>query len=152
MLIAGIITLAGWLVFAIALEFTRGLNEGLILRGLGVCLLGMVLVGVLSIASRAERDTPDSGRSDTVVLPHPATHGFCGGVAFDRRRRDLGERVVLRCIAIRSTWVVADRLVRCRPVDSRVGWIPRAASRVALGGWLGRCCGYGRLADFHGRL
>jgi len=52
---AGIITAAGWLVFAIALEFT--LNEGLILRGLVVCLLGMALVGVLSIASREERET-----------------------------------------------------------------------------------------------
>jgi hypothetical protein len=55
LLIAGIITAAGWLVFAIALEFT--LNDGLILRGLVVCVSGMALVGVLSIASRAERDT-----------------------------------------------------------------------------------------------
>ena len=54
LLIAGIITAAGWLVFAIALEFT--LNEGLTLRGLVVCLFGMALVGVLSIASRAERE------------------------------------------------------------------------------------------------
>ena len=51
LLIAGIITAAGWLVFAIALEFT--LNDGLILRGLVVCVSGLALVGVLSIASRA---------------------------------------------------------------------------------------------------
>ena len=57
LLIAGIITAAGWLVFAIALEFTSGLNDGLTLRGLVVCLFGMALVGVLSIASRAERET-----------------------------------------------------------------------------------------------
>ena len=55
LLIAGIITAAGWLVFAIALEFT--LNDGLTLRGLAVCLFGMALVGVLSIASPAERET-----------------------------------------------------------------------------------------------
>lgn len=55
LLVAGIITAAGWLVFAVALEFT--LNDGLILRGLVVCLLGMALVGVLSIASRAESET-----------------------------------------------------------------------------------------------
>ncbi len=55
MLIAGIITAAGWLVFAIALKST--LNDGLALRGLVVCLFGMAIVGVLSIASRAERET-----------------------------------------------------------------------------------------------
>ena len=54
-LIAGIITAAGWLVFAIALEFT--LNDELALRGLVVCLFGMALVGVLSIPSRVERET-----------------------------------------------------------------------------------------------
>jgi hypothetical protein len=55
LLIAGIITAAGWLVFAIALKST--LNDELSLRGLVVCLFGMALVGVLSIASRAERET-----------------------------------------------------------------------------------------------
>ena len=59
MLIAGIITAAGWLVFAIALEFT--LNDGLILRGLVVCLCGMAFVGVLSIASRAGRENHRTG-------------------------------------------------------------------------------------------
>ncbi|MGZ5393481.1 MAG: hypothetical protein ACXWD3_17035 [Mycobacterium sp.] len=63
MLIAGIITAAGWLVFAVALEFT--LNEGLILRGLVVCVFGMALVGVLSIASRAERETHRTGGGAT---------------------------------------------------------------------------------------
>ena len=49
------ITAAGWLVFAIALLST--VNDELALRGLVVCLLGMAVVGVLSIASRAERET-----------------------------------------------------------------------------------------------
>lgn len=55
LLIAGIITAAGWLVFAIAFKST--LNDELALRGLVVCLFGMAIVGVLSIASRAERET-----------------------------------------------------------------------------------------------
>ena len=59
LLIAGIVTAAGWLVFAIALEFT--LNDGLTLRGLVVCLVGMALVGVLLLASRAERDAHRTG-------------------------------------------------------------------------------------------
>ena len=59
MLIAGIITAAGWLVFAIALEFT--LNDGLTLRGLVVCVVGMALVGVLLIATRAQRQTHRTG-------------------------------------------------------------------------------------------
>lgn len=55
LLIAGIITVAAWLVFAIALQFT--LNDELALSGLVVCLLGLALVGVLSIASRPGRVT-----------------------------------------------------------------------------------------------
>ena len=55
LLVAGIITAAGWLVFAIALKST--LDDELALRGLVACLFGMAMVGVLSIASRAERET-----------------------------------------------------------------------------------------------
>jgi hypothetical protein len=55
LLVAGIITAAGWLVFSITLWST--LNDELALRGLVVCLFGMAIVGVLSIASRAEKGT-----------------------------------------------------------------------------------------------
>lgn len=147
LLVAGIITAAGWLVFAIALKST--LNDGLALRGLVVCLSGMAIVGFLSIASRAERDTPASGRSGAVVLLH---HAFCGCVAVARRRRELGDRVLLRRSTVRSIWVAADSRDRCRPVDSDVGWDPRVASRVGLAGRVGRCCGDGRCGSGHGCL
>ena len=151
LLIAGIITAAGWLVFAIALEFT--LNDGLTLRGLVVCLFGMALVGVLSIASRAERETHRTrgGATQWPFFTTPRAVFVVVWLSLVGAASGASESFS-RCITIRSTRVVADRLVRCRPVDSRVGWVPRAASRVGLGGRIGRCRGDGRLADFHGRL
>ena len=78
LLIAGIITAAGWLVFAIALEFT--LNDGLTLRGLVVCLFWMALVGVL-IASRAEKNNTELGaerRSGPSSPRHVQCLWLCG--------------------------------------------------------------------------
>ena len=54
LLVAGIITATGWLVFAIAWEITW--NDELAGGGLVACLFGIAIVGMLSIASRAERE------------------------------------------------------------------------------------------------
>jgi hypothetical protein len=54
LLIAGIITAAGWLVFAIGWKIAW--NDEVLLRGLVVCLFGMALVGMLSISRRAQRE------------------------------------------------------------------------------------------------
>ena len=135
MLIAGIITLAGWLVFAIALEFTRGLNEGLILRGLGVCLFGMVLVGVLSIASRAERETP-------------RTRGGATKWSFLTPRR-AGFVVVWLSIVCAATWAsesFSGVSLSDQPGWSLTGSFAADLLTVAWGGFLGQHRAWGWVA------
>lgn len=79
LLIAGLITATGWLVFAIAWEITW--NDELALGGLVACLSGMAIIGMLSIFSRAEGE-PHPPRGERATAERSVTR-----TAFDAWER-----------------------------------------------------------------